>query len=84
MGTYQQPSSMQPFMGDSGVEQNENSFYDTTLINNRISIYNQPQNKNFASLEFNDMFSSVSSCDYTRVAEFKLTDKNTKRKFLTI
>lgn len=42
------------------------------------------QNKNFASLEFNDMFSSVSSCDYTRVAEFKLTDKNTKRKFLTI
>lgn len=37
-------------------------------------------NKNFASLEFNDMFAAVSSCDYTRIGEFKLTDKNTKRK----
>lgn len=60
MGTLPMQSTSQPFanpqatfMGDSGVEQNENSLYgDMTLINNRISIYNQPQNRNFASASY--------------------------------
>ena len=53
MQSTSQPFANPQFMGDSGVEQNENSLYgDTTLINNRISMYNQPQNRNFASASY--------------------------------